>query len=96
MGGFIQQQDKEVAAAVRADSTGEALKTLLREKAGIDVALNDAQPSGDGDQSPIRDHSKQQYIRFLWAEGGDFYERAKFDGKLGVGSSINYYSTSLP
>lgn len=38
---------------------------------GTNVDQNDADPFGDGDQTPIRAESKCQVFRNIWCEGGD-------------------------
>jgi hypothetical protein len=44
----------------------------LLEKAGTDCDINDADPYGDGDQSPIENcEAKAQILRELFADGGD-------------------------
>ena len=42
---------------------------------GTDVDLNDKDPTGDGDQSPIRlNHAGKQFYRDLFSKGGDIEE----------------------
>ena len=55
----------------------ETRERIQRELArnGTDVARNDRDPYGDGDQSELRrNRAKQQYHRELFAYGGDIHQ----------------------
>lgn len=54
-------------------------------KSGTDVNLNDSDPTGDGDQSPLDSLSfkqKQVYYRDLFAHGGDITECLGVEGHV--------------
>jgi hypothetical protein len=52
----------------------EEQKMIIRkllENTGTNVALNDSDPYGDGDQTPIKTESRAQVYREMWNIGAD-------------------------
>ena len=50
------------------------MREILATKGSTDVAANDADPLGDGDQSPLSGKEADE-VREVWSTGGDLFER---------------------
>ena len=70
-----------LAASVAQQSSGPTIPShvlaqpqqlrKLVASAGTDVAVNGADPHGDGDQREVRNPRQAQVLRSLWGDGGD-------------------------